>query len=83
MLTNIDEPHLPQVINQLREAIDQIDVKVNDAQLVKITVSMGIAKYQYHDDIAAMLYERADSYLYVAKKDGKNSVNYEGNKLIK
>ena len=83
LLTNIDEPHLPQVINQLREAIDQIDVKVNDAQLVKITVSMGIAKYQYHDDIAAMLYERADSYLYVAKKDGKNSVNYEGDKLIK
>lgn len=83
LLTNIDEPHLPQVINQLREAIDQIDVKVNDAQLVKITVSMGIAKYQYHDDIAAVLYERADSYLYVAKKDGKNSVNYEGDKLIK
>ena len=83
LLTNIDEPHLPQVINQLREAIDQIDVKVNDAQLVKITVSMGIAKYQYHDDIAAMLYERADSYLYVAKKDGKNSLNYEGDKLIK
>ena len=83
LLTNIDEPHLPQVINQLREAIDQIDVKVNDAQLVKITVSMGIAKYQYHDDIAAVLYERADSYLYEAKKDGKNSVNYEGDKLIK
>ena len=83
LLTNIDEPHLPQVINQLREAIDQIDVKVNDAQLVKITVSMGIAKYQYHDDIAAVLYERADSYLYVAKKDGKNSLNYEGDKLIK
>ena len=81
LLANIDEPHLPQVVNQLREAIDQIDVQVNDAQSVKVTVSMGVAKY--HDHSAALLYERVDSYLYAAKKGGKNSVNYEGNKLIK
>ena len=83
LLTNIDEPYLSQVINQLREAVDQIDVQVSDVQSVKITVSMGVAKHQYHDHSAALLYERADSYLYVAKKSGKNSVNYEGNKLIK
>lgn len=83
LLTNIDEPYLSQVINQLREAVDQIDVQVSDVQSVKITVSMGVVKHQYHDHSAALLYERADSYLYVAKKSGKNSVNYEGNKLIK
>ena len=82
LLTHIDESHLLQIVNQLKETIDQIDVKASDERSVKVTVSMGIAKYHHQDNSAELLYERADAYLYAAKKDGKNSVNYGGNQLI-
>ena len=83
LLTHIDESHLPQIIEQLKTTVGRIDITTNGEQSVKISISIGVAKYQHHDNSAAVLYERADSYLYAAKKDGKNSVNYEGNKLIK
>lgn len=81
LLTYIDEKTVLEVIRQIKEMVRQLTIEANDGQIIKMTLSMGIAKRNLFDESTQSLYERADFYLYTAKKDGKDLVNYEGNNL--
>ena len=60
------------LLEQIR--IDTTNIRIStDNEELSITVSCGIAKWQ-QDERASKTINRADSYLYIAKNNGKNQV---------
>ena len=52
----------------------KVDVKSDDGQLIKISVSMGITSWETKDQTLTDLISRADKLLYQAKHKGRNRI---------
>lgn len=63
------------IAEKIRSDIEHLDIVANDnTQIVKITVSIGIAKSPEENTSIQELYDTADERLYIAKKLGRNQV---------
>ena len=73
--TNLEEASV--VGERLRKAVEAADIPIYqdtvDAKTIKVTISMGIAKYDLSESGEA-LFERADKALYEAKTNGRNQI---------
>lgn len=62
-----------QVAERLREAMERMEVRLeNPEEVVRITVSIGIASVSNEEDTVDTLFSRADGALYRSKQSGKN-----------
>lgn len=67
--------------DNIREEIENLDYISSKSQVIKFTVSIGIAMLQAHDvDLDAVLH-RADLALYKAKKLGRNRVEFSNDEI--
>ncbi|QOY33781.1 diguanylate cyclase [Anaerobacillus isosaccharinicus] len=62
-----------EIANRIRKAVEQYHFVLPDKQKIKLTVSIGVAAFNFEssDD---NLYESADDALYKAKRTGRNNV---------
>jgi diguanylate cyclase (GGDEF)-like protein len=58
----------------LRRAILELELKISSGELVKLTVSGGVAAFPVHGYSFKELYQKADQALYRAKQTGRNRV---------
>lgn len=63
-----------KIAQRIKNVIENREIKIND-HIIKITASLGVTQVRKSDDLSS-IYERADSALYKAKKDGKNKVEF-------
>lgn len=82
LISNTDEEQVLHTMTQIKSSIDQLQLMNRDNEVITITLSVGIAKPNEFDQNIKSVYERADSYLYIAKNSGKNMVNYEGANIV-
>ena len=63
------------VAEKVRVALEAVEFKIfkNSDQIAKVTVSMGVAEIDRHDD-PGRIFNRADQALYESKKAGRNRV---------
>ena len=73
LLPGVSSDDAIQFANGVREEVSKIVFLVKGKK-VKITVSCGIASYQYKDS-QQTLFERADQALYTAKQEGRDRVS--------
>jgi len=64
-------------LERLRKRIFDTPIQINDRQ-IQVTVSIGLAVSQTHDDSLENVLSRADEALYRAKDKGRNQVCYVG-----
>ena len=62
------------IAEQIRVAIERSDLRHND-QVLRLTVSIGVASQLAHESMPQPAVERADKALYVAKHSGRNRVS--------
>lgn len=73
VLGSTDLPHAQQVAERLRYELSQLTV-TSANQTLRITVSIGMAQSQTHEEDWADVIGRADAGLYEAKRGGRNRV---------
>lgn len=73
VLGSTDLPHAQQVAERLRHELSQLTV-TSANQTLRITVSIGLAQSQTHEEDWAEVIGRADAGLYEAKRGGRNRV---------
>ena len=71
----------------ITEILETISKRVGDFSLnihgkeVRVTISAGVSRCQKSDTSKEDLYKRADKYLYIAKREGRNAIFMEGKML--
>lgn len=70
--TNLNEAEF--VANRLRAAVEKTQINISDIDKLNVTISVGVSSFDEKFETAQELYERADSALYEAKKNGRNRV---------
>jgi len=71
VLTQTDVGSAKIVAERIRRAIESIAIKAYD-ELLKVTISIGIAQFPLDADVAWHLIDKADKALYKAKQAGRN-----------
>ncbi len=66
------------IAEQMREAIENMDIISTEGDAVKITVSIGVSSFPEHGNTVEELIKSADQALYKAKIEGKNKVILAG-----
>ena len=76
LLIMVDAPksRVVERINQIRELVSEMVIKITDHQIKGITVSAGIAEFPTHAKTDELLLKAADFALYQAKAEGRNRV---------
>jgi len=69
---NIDDAL--KVAEKIRKAIEQLDVRLPNNNIIHFSVSLGLSHIFDGEDCLCKIIKRADEKLYKAKKDGKNQV---------
>lgn len=64
-----------EVAERLRKKIEALTIN-NDGQVISLTVSIGVTQVQPDDVTIEQALQRADRFLYKAKKSGRNQVQY-------
>lgn len=72
LLPNTPMKHIEAKLNEIRTALSQMPFKFKQ-QKVQITASFGATSFRKNEDKEAV-FERADEYLYKAKRNGRNLV---------
>ena len=72
LLPNTPMKHIEAKLNEIRIALSQMPFKFKQ-QKVQITASFGATSFRKNEDKEAV-FERADEYLYKAKRNGRNLV---------
>lgn len=76
LLPNTDLHQAKNVAERLREAIESTPLNY-DGQSLSVTASLGVDEFRgNHSDTPEGFIERVDSWLYQAKRDGRNCVRY-------
>ena len=70
-------PKAVKVAERIREEIEAFSVRF-DGEVIRCTVSLGVAEFQETDIDAGGLLKRADEALYEAKEGGRNQVRTSG-----
>ncbi|MCK9491412.1 MAG: diguanylate cyclase [Sulfurimonas sp.] len=75
VLKNINQYSVSEILERLRQEIEDFAFVVDSANEVKFTISIGVA---YHDDSETLeeTINQADMNLYNAKQNGRNQVNF-------
>jgi two-component system, cell cycle response regulator len=63
-----------QIGERLRAAIAAETFRLTDGTGLRITASVGVATVDFENDTPTLLYKRADTALYAAKREGRNRV---------
>ncbi|SBS30473.1 putative diguanylate cyclase YedQ [Marinomonas aquimarina] len=77
MLPEVTKRQARVIAEQICQAVEQLQVEVNDDQIIKVTMSAGIAQCCEEGECAISidrLFGRADEALYLAKSLGRNRV---------
>lgn len=69
------------VAEEIQRTIEALDIVVGD-EILKVTISIGVASYPSQVDAIDDLYALADEHLYIAKKLGRNQVCCEKKQSI-
>ncbi|WP_373071755.1 putative bifunctional diguanylate cyclase/phosphodiesterase [Sulfurimonas sp.] len=64
------------VAKRILENVEKFELTAPDGTITSMTVSIGIAQYPEHSQNEKELFDIADSMMYKAKYEGKNSVRY-------
>jgi len=73
ILYETDIGHSVQVAEKLRKLIEEAEFEYR-GQVVPVTISLGVTSARESDESGDTIVARADSYLYRAKKEGRNRV---------
>ncbi len=73
VLPHTEAPGAEIVAQRIRKQVESLALKAND-QVVKITISGGIACFPTHADDGETLLKKADEALYTAKEQGRNRI---------
>ncbi|MBE7706676.1 MAG: sensor domain-containing diguanylate cyclase [Cyanobacteria bacterium SIG30] len=63
------------IADRLRKKIESLNIKVHKTISVKVTVSIGIAQFDFQSSDPKMLIDKADKALYNSKNSGKNVIS--------
>ena len=77
MMPHTDVQTATEVIERIREGIQNLQTHSSNEDTVSVTVSAGLAELRQHQAIETTI-EEADKALYKAKTDGRNSVVVSG-----
>ena len=72
LLPNADRTRASQVMEELRQAVEDMRVKYIGGALPKVTISAGVSVYPTHGTDAQSMIKEADVALYNAKNAGRN-----------
>jgi len=64
------------VAKRILENVEKFELRAPDGTLTSMTVSIGLAQYPDHATVDKDLFDIADSMMYKAKYEGKNSVRF-------
>lgn len=70
--TTINEAEF--VAQRLRIAVEKSDINISEIDKLNVTISVGVSSFNENFETPQVLYEKADSALYEAKKGGRNRV---------
>ena len=72
LLTNVEERSVMELVEKIREAIENSEITLDDATRVHCTISSGIAMKDAMTKTLDMLLQKADNAMYEAKEKGRN-----------
>jgi len=73
LLVESDESQASIILETLRKKIAELRIAASMTESFSITVSIGVAEYDYHPDYKQLV-DKADRALYLAKSQGRNRV---------
>ncbi len=74
IMPDTDLTHAYQVGERLRACVASDEFLIGDGQNIRVTASVGIGTLETPDDTPELMFKRADSALYIAKRRGRNRV---------
>lgn len=74
-LPNTDMVSAALVAENIRQAIELLDIEVAPGTRLKISASIGVARNQHSDQTLKDIQQQADTAMYQAKKGGRNRVS--------
>ncbi len=74
IMPDTDMTHAYQVGERLRACVASDEFPIMEGQHIRVTASVGVATLETPDDTPEVMFKRADSALYIAKKRGRNRV---------
>lgn len=74
IMPDTDMTHAYQVGERLRACVASDEFPIGEGQHIRVTASVGVATLETPDDTPEVMFKRADSALYIAKKRGRNRV---------
>jgi diguanylate cyclase len=77
ILENTDYAEAQKMSLNILKAVNELSVNT-DKGTFGVTISIGVAEWHEKDKTKEMFYNRAESYLYFAKNNGKNAVTVDG-----
>lgn len=72
---NLDEKNIIEISNRIRNLVENKDFCVED-KIIKVTISIGATLVKEMDNLEDLL-KRADEGVYLAKKNGRNRVEFK------
>lgn len=73
VLAYADHESAAQVLERLRQAVEEVTVTLDSGEIINPTVSIGASESGPGDDVSS-IYRRADQALYKAKRAGRNCI---------
>ncbi len=74
VMPDTDLRRAAHVAERLRACVESEAFQVDSTTLLRVTASVGISTLERGDDTPELLFKRADTALYAAKRDGRNRV---------
>jgi two-component system cell cycle response regulator len=74
IMPDTDLTHAYQVGERLRACVASDEFQIGEGRNIRVTASVGIGTLETPDDTPEIMFKRADSALYVAKRRGRNRV---------
>ena len=73
MITEVDQNEIFEYAENIRESVEMAHIPWKEDQLLKVTVTMGIAEYSVGESLYNCI-SNADEALYQGKRNGRNRV---------
>jgi len=73
VIKNTDTSHSLPILERLRTAVQNANIKIDAHASLNITISIGLAAFNEEDDLETSI-NQADMMLYKAKQEGKNRI---------
>ena len=83
MMFNNTTPSAAMTIAERIRKLVEDKVILYDGQNIEVTISIGVSSYNFDNESAKSIVERADKALYESKQNGRNRVTLSKNNLPK